>query len=462
MKPAIGFFACLALGGSAVALAAATGDGRSLRAELLAAPIDARLGGDTTIRSDGEDAYTVIAPNASEDERRLFAFGNRLFNTAWAAYPGPVQSFDGLGPTFNRAACSDCHVRDGRGAPPPRPGDPMDSILVRLSAPNSAAHPSYGDQLQDRAIGGVPAEGRAVVSYEPVGGIYGDGTPFTLLRPTVSFVDLAFGPLDDARVSLRVAPAMIGLGLLEAVPLSTLEALSDPEDRDGDGISGRINWIPRPDGAPAAGRFGWKANVATLAEQSAAAAAGDLGITSRLAPQRNCPAVQVRCAAAQQDTDPELSDSFFDRLVVYVRMLAVPAARGLDAAPVRRGEGVFRALGCAACHAPTLRTAAALPALPSQTFHPFTDLLVHDMGEGLADHRSDGSASGTEWRTPPLWGLGLLERVNGHTRLLHDGRARGFAEAILWHGGEGEAAKEAFRKAPAHDRAALIAFLGAL
>jgi CxxC motif-containing protein (DUF1111 family) len=464
LKTLTGALLSVGLGGAAAALAAGAGPAVSLRAELLAAPLDARLGGATTVPSQAEDAYTFIAANASDDERRLFAFGNRLFNTEWAAFPGPLPSFDGLGPTFNRAACSDCHVRGGRGAPPAQPGDPMESMLVRLSVPGGQPHPRYGDQLQDRAIEGVPAEGRAILHYESLPGTYGDGTPYGLLRPRVSFTDLAFGALDDAAVSPRVAPAMIGLGLLEAVPLAALEALADPDDVDGDGISGRINWLLAPDGPPLAGRFGWKANVASLADQSAAAAAGDLGITSRLAPRQNCPMVQAACGAVVQDAEPEMSDSFLDRLVAYVRLLAVPAARDLDTPLVRRGEGAFRSFGCAACHVPTLTTAADAPlaAVAGQRFHPFTDLLVHDMGEGLADHRPDGSASGTEWRTPPLWGLGLLERVNGHMRLLHDGRARGLAEAILWHGGEGEAAKEAFRRAPAAERQALIAFLSAL
>jgi CxxC motif-containing protein (DUF1111 family) len=340
----------------------------------------------------------------------------------------------------------------------------MVSMLGRLAAPDGSPLPAYGDQLEDRAILGVEPEGRAIIEYEELAGTYGDGTPYTLLAPQVRFVDLAYGSLNDALVSARVAPAVIGLGLLEAVPVATLEALADPDDADGDGISGRINWLIDYQGKRAAGRFGWKANVATLAEQSAGAAVGDIGITTSISPHQNCPEVQRSCRDAAAEAEPEMSDSFFERLVIYVHALAVPQARGLDREVVRRGEQAFRRFGCAACHLPTLTTGAdaALPELADQTFHPFTDLLVHDMGEGLADHRPDGSASGGEWRTPPLWGLGLIETVNGHDRLLHDGRARGPAEAILWHGGEAEAAREAFRTAPAAERDALIAFLEAL
>jgi CxxC motif-containing protein (DUF1111 family) len=450
--------------GIAGAAALAAGGGSDLRQALLAMPLSDALGGDTTRVIATDDAYSFLATNAPASRQRTFAFGNRLFNTKWAQFPASVKSFDGLGPTFNRNSCSGCHTRDGRGRPPEHPGDPMNSMLVRLSGPDGKPLAAYGDQLEDRAILGVKPEGRAIIDYTEVPGAYGDGTPYQLLDPHLDFADLAYGPLDDALVSPRVAPAVIGLGLLEAVPVATLEALEDPDDADGDGISGRINWLTDFQGKRAAGRFGWKANVATLAEQSAGAAVGDIGITTALRPDQNCPPAQVRCAEAAAQPDPEMSERFFDRLMAYIHTLAVPQARGFDTDLVKAGEQAFRRFGCASCHLPTLQSGpdAAFPELADQTFHPFTDLLIHDMGEGLADHRPDGSASGSEWRTTPLWGIGLIPRVNGHDRLLHDGRARGPAEAILWHGGEAEKAKEAFRTAPKAERDALIAFLNAL
>ena len=449
---------------AALASVAPVDGGPSPRSELLAAPVTPALGGDTTRVVATDDSFTFLAANAPAGRQRAFFFGNRLFNTRWARFPNSVQAFDGLGPTFNRNSCSGCHVRDGRGRPPERVGGRMDSMLVRLSTAAGTPHPAYGDQLNDRAIAGVRPEGRAIVAYDEVAGAYGDGAAYTLLRPRIGFADLAYGPLDGALTSARVAQAVIGLGLLEAVPEATLLALADPDDADGDGISGRVNRLTDRAGHPAIGRFGWKANVATIAEQAAGAAVGDIGLTSALFPANNCPPPQAACAAAPAQGEPEISDSFFERLVTYMRTLAVPAARGFDRPQVQQGLAGFRAFGCAACHLPTLRTAAeaALPELAGQTVHPFTDLLVHDMGEGLADGRPDGSATGTEWRTAPLWGIGLIARVNGHDRLLHDGRARGFAEAILWHGGEAEAAREAFRTAPAEERDALIAFLNAL
>jgi CxxC motif-containing protein (DUF1111 family) len=446
----------------------AAGSPSATRLELLALPVTAKLGGDTSRIVASDKAFTFLAENSPAERNRPFAFGNRVFNTNWVIFPASVKDFDGLGPTFNRTSCSGCHVRDGRGRPPEISGEPMESMLVRLSVRDkdgkAVPHPAYGDQLNDRAIPGVPPEGRTVIETEELPGQYGDGTRYTLLKPTYRFADLAFGPLDGALFSPRVAPAMIGLGLLEAVPASTLEALADPEDGDGDGISGRINWLRDAGGNDVAGRFGWKANVTSLREQTAGAAEGDLGITSALFPQQNCPPGQAACRDAPADPGPELKPSFLDRLEIYARTLAVPMARNLDDPVVKHGMQLFRDFGCAACHMPTLKTdaGAALTELRNQTFHPFTDLLLHDMGEGLADQRPDHAATGNEWRTPPLWGLGLIKKVNGHNRLLHDGRARGPAEAILWHGGEAEAAKEKFRNAAAADRAALIAFLNAL
>ncbi len=439
-----------------------------LREQLLAAPVTAALGGDTTRVITTDDSFTFLASNAPPERARPFAFGNRVFNTKWAEYPASVKSFDGLGPTFNRNSCSGCHVRDGRGKPP-APGEPMESMLVRLSVagPDGKAvpDPRYGDQFEDRAVLGAKPEGNLTIAeVEAEAGTYGDGTPYHLIRVEPRFSGLAYGPLDGVMTSPRVAPFVIGLGLLESVPESTLEALADPDDADGDGISGRINRLIDHAGKPAVGRFGWKANVATLAEQGAGAALGDMGLTTSILPHQNCPPVQTSCTSTAQETTPELSDSFFDRLVIYVRTLAVPQARRADTPEFRHGLDLFRSMGCAACHMPTLTSGpdTSLPELANQTFHPFTDLLLHDMGEGLADHRPDGEATGSEWRTAPLWGIGLIQRVNGHDRLLHDGRARGLAEAILWHGGEGEKAKEAFRTAPAAERQALIDFLGDL
>lgn len=440
-----------------------------MREDLLAVPLSPRLGGDATFPISTEKAFTFPAANLRAEHQRPFFFGNRVFNTNWTIAPGSVASFDGLGPTYNRVSCSGCHIRDGRGRPPDDGAGPFQSMLFRLGArlPDGSvatAHPDYGDQLNERAVPGVPAEGRGRIRWVETRGRLADDTAWSLLRPSYAIEAAAFGADHDIVISPRVAPAVIGLGLLEAVPEATLEALADPDDRDGDGISGRVNLVWSDSARRLMpGRFGWKANVATLADQNAGAALGDIGLTSPLRPEPNCPPAQRACRAAAVDSAPELAASFLERLTLYTRLLAVPAQRDADDPAVQRGAALFREIGCAACHLPTLRTGeAALPELAAQTFHPFTDLLLHDLGDGLADGRPDGLATGREWRTAPLWGLGLIGRVNGHDRLLHDGRARGFAEAILWHGGEGQAARDAFAGLDRRDRDALVAFLASL
>jgi CxxC motif-containing protein (DUF1111 family) len=446
--------------GCGSALAAAT-------AQFAAAP-----GGALTRVTDNRNAFTLPAPGLTAQELRDFNFGNRLFNTNWLVAPASVDTFDGLGPTFNRVSCSGCHLRDGRGRPPMDGEKEMLSMLLRLSLPGSNAHggplphPSYGDQLNDRAVPGIAPEGRVEIGYEEVPGRYDDGTTYSLRKPTYRIVDSAYGDLEPTvLVSPRTAPQMVGMGLLEAVADADILAREDPDDRDGDGISGRANRVWNPVSARAElGRFGWKANAASLMAQSAGAANGDIGLTSRWFPEQNCPASQPGCGQAPRGGDPELSEEYLRKLEFYLRTLAVPARRVPDPSLADAGQRVFSQLQCGACHVSRMVTAAdATPGLlASQEFAPFTDLLLHDLGEGLADGRPDYLAGGSEWRTAPLWGLGLVPVVNGHRFFLHDGRARGLEEAVLWHDGEAAAQKHAFRALPADQRAALLAYLETL
>ncbi len=431
------------------------------------------LGGETTVDVTGDQAFRSIAANATGMSHARFMFGKQLFETVWEPAPGSQPTTDGLGPVFNRNACSECHIGNGRGRPPESVDATMDSILIRLSIEGTNAHggpkpvPAYGDQLQDRGIDGVPAEGRATITWQEIAGDYADGESYSLREPALQFDALAFGELpDDVRTSLRVASPMIGLGLLEAVPDDVLHTLADAEDRDGDGISGRVNMVwDAVNRTQAVGRFGWKANVPSLRQQSAGAALGDMGITTPVFPDDLCEPAQADCVAAARAVadPPELLGSFFDPLVRYTQLIAVPRQRGVIEPAVQRGAALFRVAGCASCHIPTLRTGdSEVVEVANQTIHPYTDLLLHDMDAGLADGRPDFLASGSEWRTPPLWGIGLTEVVGGFARYLHDGRARSLAEAILWHDGEGRAAKTAFREMPAPERADLMAFLESL
>lgn len=433
---------------------------------------DARSGGAGTVFDTTRDAFSRPLANLHGSRRDDFFLGNAIFNRGWVTAPASVVDFDGLGPLFNAGNCSACHFKDGRGRPPEEPNEALLSMLVRLGVPGRTAEggpmpePTYGDQLQENGILGVPAEGSTRIAYVEVPGSFADGTPFSLRRPTYTIEELGYGPLHpDVQLSPRTAPFLVGLGLLEAVPEETILGLADPDDRDGDGISGRPNrvWdVTRR--APALGRFGWKANQPSLRQQNAAAFVGDMGITSSMFPDEACTARQEKCLAAPTGPAPQLREALFDQVTYYTHTLAVPGRRDVDAPDVRRGRGLFETARCARCHVPTLETGAvdAFPELSRQIIHPFTDLLLHDMGPELADGRPDFEASGTEWRTPPLWGIGLVQKVNRHSYFLHDGRARGFAEAILWHGGEATRSRELFVAMPKADRDALIAFLESL
>lgn len=437
-------------------------------------------GGETTATNVTRNAFSFSARNLNREQRRRFELGDSFFEQNWVTAPASTEARDGLGPTFNAQSCSSCHALDGRGRPPFSDDDAERGLLLRLSlpekfrdlfAPESLAAPKggpvpdpvYGGQLQDRAIHRVEPEGRIVITYVEIHGEYADGGTYTLLKPSYSIGAPAFGPPHgELQISPRVAPSVFGVGLLEAFPVEILELLADPEDEDGDGISGRIHMIWNAEtGQFDVGRFGWKATVPSVRRQSANAFLGDIGITSSIHRQQNCPVAQAACLAALSGGDPEVSDDRLEAVVFYSQTLAVPAARGYR--DRKRGAELFFAAGCHLCHVPKITTGEhEIEALSGQVILPYTDLLLHDMGPELSDNRPVHDASGSEWRTPPLWGIGLIEAVNGHNRLLHDGRARGIAEAILWHGGEAEASREAFRNMSAEDRQALVDFINSL
>ncbi len=429
----------------------------------------AMSGGEGTVFDTSATAFALPLRDLSILDRRAFAVGNNFFNDNWVTAPASTEGRDGLGPTFNAQSCSSCHFHDGRAEPPESVDDPELGLLLRLSVPGPDGTPqpvpAYGDQLQDRAINGVPAEATVHLTYTDVAGHFVDGTPYTLQTPTYELVDPAFGPLPAGlQVSPRLAPPVFGVGLLEAVPEDVVLEGADADDADGDGISGRPNHVVDvATGGTSLGRFGWKANVPTVEQQVAGAFHGDIGITTSLFPEQNCPPEQTACLAAPNGGTPEVDDIKLDRVTFYTRTLAVPARRDVGAPDTTAGEQVFTELGCSSCHRPELTTGDAdVAGLSNQVIRPYTDLLLHDMGPGLADGRPDGEATGTEWRTTPLWGIGLTETVSRHTRFLHDGRARNLTEAVLWHGGEAAAATEGFKALSAAERAALLAFLESL
>ncbi|MCK6518657.1 c-type cytochrome [Myxococcota bacterium] len=417
-------------------------------------------GGDTTSTLLlGSNAFLMPAQNLDPAHEQDFYSGNSFFNASWTEAPASAEARDGLGPLFNARSCSGCHFKDGKAAPPDEGAGPFVGLLLRLSVPGAdgpTPDPSYGGQLQDQANPNLPVELTPSVSWHEQDGTFDDGTAYALTWPTFTVSSPQHGPPGEGlMMSPRIAPHMVGLGLLEAIPEDRLIELADPQDQDGDGISGRVQRH-----GEGVGRFGWKADAVNVEAQVAGAFAGDMGLTSRLVPQDDCTAAQVECLDEPNGGEPEVSDEIFDLVTLYSRAIAVPARRAADDETVLNGKGLFNDIGCAACHTPSHTTGASpLPELEGQHIWPYTDLLLHDMGEGLADDRPLGEASGQEWRTPPLWSLGLIASVNGHTRFLHDGRARSLEEAILWHGGEAEAAQAEFVALSADERAALILFL---
>ncbi len=388
--------------------------------------------GEGTVTKTDQNAFSLPLANLSPTRRLDFSVGNSFFRNPWVIAPASTDARDGLGPLFNTNACQNCHIKDGRGHPPGPDAKQAVSMLVRLSVPAGegddltrsglVAEPNYGGQFQDAAIPGIAPEGRVRVHYEPVVMTFEDGHQVELRKPRLAFSNLAYGDMHPATLfSARVAPPVIGLGFLEAISDEDLLAHADPDDTDGDGISGRANRVwDRATGTTRLGRFGWKAGQPSLRQQNAEAFANDMGLNSHLVPTDSCAPSQKDCLALPHGGSPEVSDEILDNVTFYTRNLAVPARRNVDDPQVLAGKSLFFQANCQGCHVPSYTTAsdAPEPELANQTIRPYTDLLLHDLGPGLADGRPEFLANGQEWRTPPLWGIGLTEAVNGHTQFL--------------------------------------------
>ncbi|WP_299412374.1 di-heme oxidoredictase family protein [uncultured Sulfitobacter sp.] len=443
--------------------------------------------GAATVRARSDaDAFSLPSGNITFEDELNFKVGNGLFRKLWVSSPSSTLASDGLGPLYNARSCQRCHIKDGRGHPPENAADNSISMFLRVSVPGTQADaieqiegyfatrpdPTYGTQLQDFAVQGHPSEYRLDITYKEEVITLADGTSVSLRHPTYRAADLGYGPLHkDAMLSPRIAPQMIGLGLLEAISTADILAHADPEDADGDGISGRPNIVwSQVHNQPMLGRFGLKAGNPTILEQSASAFAGDIGISNPIfqAGAGECTDLQTDCiAAVHGDGDDrvfEIDQVGLDLVTFYSRNLGVPARRGVDDPVVLAGKQVFYETGCTSCHTPSFVT-QRLADQPEQSFQliwPYTDMLLHDMGPDLADNRPEARATGREWRTPPLWGIGLTQQVSGHSYFLHDGRARSLLEAVLWHGGEAAAQRDRVIALPTSEREALIAYLESL
>jgi CxxC motif-containing protein (DUF1111 family) len=449
-------------------------------------------GGSATSRQSvtNRDAFSHFSHGIGFEGEMRFKVGNAIFRKLWVAAPSSTQASDGLGPLYNARGCQNCHLKDGRGRPPLAnwPDENAISMFLRLSIPpetdeqkrllaerrtTSIPDPVYGGQLQNIAIQGHDGEGHMHIDYADVPVTLAGTQVVTLRKPTYSVTELKYGPMHPkVMMSPRIAPPMIGLGLVEAIPEADIRALADAQDTNKDGISGRTNEVwSESKKSVQLGRFGWKAGQATILDQSAGAAAGDIGLSNPLGPNPagDCTETQTACLSAPNGNSErlggfELSAELLDLVTFYSQNLAVPARRGASDAKVLEGKALFHKAGCATCHQPsfTTGTVEGQRHLSGQLIWPYSDFLLHDMGEGLADNRPEGDADGREWRTAPLWGVGLTQVVSGHTFLLHDGRARNVEEAILWHGGEAQSARDAYAALSAQEREALVTFVNSL
>ncbi|MGJ7093621.1 di-heme oxidoredictase family protein [Vibrio hannami] len=440
---------------------------------------DVASGGKTSVKKEGANAFSLPANNLPLSKRLDFSVGNSFFRNPWVEAPASTDARDGLGPLFNTNGCQNCHIKDGRGHPPEAGDQNAVSMLVRLSIPavtpeqkeqqrkdGAIPEPVYGGQLQDFALPEATPEGQIKISYQDVVVRFNDDEKVTLRKPTLKIDNLGYGEMHpETMMSARVAPPMIGLGLLESIPESTILAIAEEQVKSSDGVTGKANRVwDAQKGDYSLGRFGWKAGQPNLMQQNAAAFNGDVGITSALFSNENCTVNQTVCSELPNGGDIEVSEKILKFVEFYSQHLAVPIRRNVNAPEVKLGQKMFQQAGCESCHRTNIKTAKreGLPALSEQLIHPYTDMLLHDMGEGLADNRPEYLASGNEWRTPPLWGIGYTEEVNGHTYFLHDGRARNLMEAVLWHGGESELSKQKVLAMSKNERDALIAFLNSL
>lgn len=436
--------------------------------------------GSFTIRRFDHQAFSEPAAVLTLKQRQIFMVGRSVFNRQWAAITS-LNGDWGLGPTFIADRCSACHVNTGRGSPPASSGEQLLSMLVRLSIPGMdqhsgpKPHPDYGDQFQNRSMDGrsvdlayagspVPNEADLFLDWAEQTIAFADGETVTLRKPKLRIENLKFGELgNDVMMSLRMAPPLVGIGFLDAVTEEAI--LSIAANQRAQNFNGRPNRVwDAVNRRMALGRYGWKANVPNLKQQIAAAALGDMGVNSNLFPEQNCPPVQTICAKQLPGNFPEIIDHEIDAVELWLQGLAVPALRDVNDPEVQRGAELFTKAQCAVCHVPELKTGRfpKLPQLADQVFHAYTDMLLHDMGDELADGRPDFEAGARDWRTPPLWGLGLSQAVSASTAMLHDGRARNVSEAILWHGGEAQASRELFRNMRKLDRDALVKFVEAI
>lgn len=411
-------------------------------------------GGSATIDADITRPFLQIIPSLPTNTLSGVSAGRELFITEWRSANEGRVLFDGLGPLFNATSCSECHSDEGRMPVYVDNGALSDAILFRAGDAQGAAHDYYGGQIQHQSIDpSILPEGQ--VRYQPVAAT--DQAPtgvrfdFTPANPNQ--------PLGTKSLSGRISPQLVGMGLIDLIPEANIVAAADPDDLNQDGISGRVHWVNNGQQRHV-GRFGWKAINSSLRNQNANAMSQDMGLTTSLFIDPNCTINQPICWTAANGGSPEISDSSLSAVVDFMTALAVPERRINDLATFNKGATLFTQVGCASCHTPKQTTgdSTRFSVLSQQTIYPYTDLLLHDIGAGLDDGVKEKDAESFEWRTPPLWGIGIVAR-DPDARFLHDGRASSLEEAILWHGGEAETTKSRFKALTPTEKDTLLTFV---
>lgn len=454
--------------------------GRYLQRDSIPVAEEARLGGDTTLHvqmtAEPDGHFQQMATNLGYDNGQPFVLGRRVHHSSFVDGSHDENPENGIfedvnnkaGPHYIEERCSSCHVRNGR-ARLVNEGEPLKHWVFKVGDASGQPHPQLGRALQPLARNDATSEGQVSIAYYT--------NENGLRKPNYQFSGTT-----PETFSARIAPQLNGMGLLEAIPENAILALADENDSNNDGISGKPQRVIDPEtGNTRLGRFGYKAATGSLKHQIAAAFNTDMGVMTSVLPQPDCGSQQSDCGPSGS----ELDDEHLNHLVKYIALLGVRPQRNYNDEAVIRGKQIFRQIGCNNCHVETFQTSQNHPLaeLRNQTIHPYTDLLLHDMGPEMADTLGEGEATGREWRTAPLWGVGLSPCVTGgvagqrgwdafgldgheyctpHEHYLHDGRARTLEEAILWHGGEGDASRQAYRNLPQQDKDDLITFLKSL
>ena len=438
-------------------------------------------GGETSNQVENKNSFSLSSRNLEEHMRINFLVGNALFERMWEdSSISKNIAKDGLGPFFSARSCESCHINDGRGHIPLTNKEDKISVVIQISQNIEQSNDyiknidddTYGGQISEFAVKDVLKEADIIIDYKYSLEMYEDGRVVELRRPIIKIDNLNYGEFNESTTfSARIAQPMIGLGLIENISDQSLLMNEDIDDTNKDGVSGKANkvWDIQKEKLEI-GRFGWKAAQPSVYQQTADAFYHDMGLSNKLYSNPfNCTSKQEECTKAisgnsEEYDDLEVSSDQLDLVTFYSSQLGVPARRSINAENVKKGKEIFFALNCNSCHVESFTTGdfGSHANLNNQIIYPYSDFLLHDMGESLSDGVSEFFAQGSEWRTPPLWGIGLTSIVSDEYGYLHDGRARTIEEAILWHGGEANEIIQNYKKLKKNEVNQLLSFINSL